>query len=131
MKKLILILIAVFGIASVAMAAGLSKNLQQNSSPVQIFTPDAGYTQTVTPGTKGTASATVTGYSAAQFYCYGNGTVTPVVVKQGLNGSTTNYNPVSSGTIGVNNSLNGTKTSSVTFTSISTATLVKCTVFAQ
>lgn len=131
MKKIILIFVMMLAIASVAMAAGLSKNLQQNSSPVQIFTPDAGYTQTVTPGTKGTASATVIGYSAVQFYCYGNGTVTPVIVKQGINGSTTNYNPVSNGTIGINNSANGTKTTSVTFTSMSTATVVKCTVFAQ
>ena len=138
MKNCIFALMALLVFASTALAQGPAKIPVQNSAPVQLFTPDAQYSKTVTlAGTKPTGSATLTaGQSAFYISCYNTADATAAAgVKAYLNGASTHPVLLGTGTVpmGVNNTGKGTKTSSIGFSVISSASerAVTCEVWGQ
>lgn len=96
--------------------------------PVQVFTPDSNYAQTLAPGTKGTATYTVPkGATAVSFQCR-NASNAVTAVKVSVNGGT-GHMDLSSGTFGVSDKK--TKTSTFGFSSYSTASANTCEVWGQ
>lgn len=78
----------------------------------------------VTPGTKGTASVSTTGKNGLYYTCTTSPTgTTAAIVKVGRNGSTASFYPAASGAVNIGS---GTGTTSVTFTSYSSANNNTC-----
>lgn len=122
MKTTILAICAVMAMASFAVAEVGVAPIDLNGKTLQGGAFSGIWS--ATPGTKGTASYTITGKSGLFFQCTQGATSgTAATVKVGRNGSLSTYYHASSGTLYFGK---GTGTTSVTFGSYSTANTNVC-----